>query len=178
MSRRKSTKTSQTNGRGKLVVKALAVFAATYGALMTIVFFWGRPVEHYLNLWTAKTSAWGLWLLGANGLAHGDVVESAVSSVRIISECTALYPAVIFVSAVVASPATWRHKMLAAFGVPLLAIVNLVRIVSLCYIGHWFPQAVDVAHYVVWQSLMVFCTVVLWLLWAARSGSPHEPSAA
>ena len=52
--------------RGPYVLRALVVFVATYGALMTIVFFLGaNPVEHYVNLWTAKSAAWTLWLLGA-----------------------------------------------------------------------------------------------------------------
>lgn len=165
--------------RGKRVAKALVIFVATYGALMTIVFFWGAdPLERFVNLWTAKTTAWALWLLGANGRSHADIVESSVTTIRILSECTALYPVVIFVSAVVASPASFKHKLSAALGVPILAIVNLVRIVSLCYVDRWFPSAMDTVHVVVWQSLMVFFTVLLWLLWAARWGAPHEPSAA
>jgi exosortase/archaeosortase family protein len=153
----------------------LIAFIATYGALTTIVFFWGAdPVEHYVNLWTAKTTAWALRLLGAEGRAHEVIVESSVSTIRIISECTALFPAVMFVSAVVAFPALWKQKLLAALGLPVLAIVNLVRIVSLCYIDHFFPQLMQTAHVVVWQSLMIFFTVLLWLLWAARSMSHHE----
>ena len=165
--------------RGPYVLRALVVFVATYGALMTIVFFLGaNPVEHYVNLWTAKSAAWTLWLLGANGRAHADVVESSFSTIRILSECTALYPVVIFLSAVVASPASWTHKLVGVLGVPILAVINLLRIVSLCYVDRWFPRAMDTAHFVVWQSLMVFFTVLLWLLWAARSRSPHEPAAA
>lgn len=169
----------RTPARSRLVLRTLIYFIATYGALMTIVFFWGAdPVEHSVNLWTAKTTAWALRLLGADGRAHGTIVTSSVSTIRIVSECTALYPVVIFVSAVVAFPASWKQKLLALLGVPILAFVNLVRIVSLCYIGHWLPNVMDTAHVVVWQSLMIFFTVLLWLLWAARSTSYHERSPA
>jgi len=169
----------RTRTRSGPVLRALAVFLATYGALMTILFFWGADsIERYTNVWTAKTAAWALWLLGENGRAHADVVESSLPTIRILSECTVLYPLVIFASAVVASPTTWRHKMTAVLGVPLLAIVNLLRIVSLCYIGRWFPGAMDMSHFVIWESLMVFFTVLLWLLWAARSDSFHDPSSA
>ena len=43
--------------------------------------------------------------------------------------------------------------------------VNQLRLVSLAYINQWKPSAVDVAHVVVWQSLIIFLTLVLWLLW-------------
>jgi exosortase/archaeosortase family protein len=86
---------------------------------------------------------------------------------------------VIFVSAVLASPVRWRRKLAGALlGLPVLAAINLVRIVSLSYIDHWFPQALETAHYVVWQSLMVFFTVVLWLLWVVHSKETHETSPA
>jgi len=168
---------SHIRSRAKPVMKVLTVFVVTYVASMTVVFFWGaNTVERYVNLWTARSAAWALSLLGANGSAHADVVESSVSTIRIVSECTALYPTVIFVSAVVAFPSSWRHKTWAAIGVPALVVMNLLRIVSLCYIDHWYPRSMETAHYVVWQSLMIFFTVVLWLLWAAQSGSSHEPS--
>ncbi len=170
---------SQPRARGRLALRTSIIFVATYGALMTVVFFWGAdPVERQVNLWTAKTAAWALWLLGADGRAHSDVVQSSVSTIRIISECTALYPIVIFASAVLAFPASWKHKLWALLGVPILAAANLIRIVSLCYIELWFPRAADMAHFVVWQSLMVFFTVLIWMLWAARSGSTHESSSA
>ena len=54
-------------------------------------------------------------------------------------------------------------------------MINQVRLVSLFYIGHWFPGSFQTAHLVVWQSLMIFATVILWLLWAAGS-RPHHAS--
>ena len=36
----------------------------------------------------------------------------------------------------------------------------------------------DMAHVVVWQSLMIFLTVLLWLVWIVRSKATHETSPA
>ena len=157
---------TRTRASTKLVVKASLAFVAMYVALMTIVLVWGQGAfERFFDPWTAESAAWALRLLGADGRANGIVVESTVTSFRIVSECTILYPAVILISAVVAAPATWRRKLLASLLLPILAIVNLVRIVSLCYIQHWFPAALETAHYVVWQSLMICFTLLLWLFW-------------
>jgi exosortase/archaeosortase family protein len=165
--------------RGRIVFKALIVFTATYGALMAIVLVWGQSLfEGHVNLWTAQSAAYALSLLGAQGRAYGDLVGSTLGSFRIVSECTVLYPAIIFVSAVLAAPASWKERALASIGLPILVVVNLVRIVSLCYIAHAFPDALEVAHYVVWQSLMIFFTLFLWLLWAYRAIVPHEASRA
>lgn len=170
-----SAKPDPTIGRGKLVAKTVLLFASTYGALMTVDFLWGaETVERHMNNWTASTAAWALFLLGAHGRADANVVQSSLTTFNVISECTALYPAVIFVSAVVAFPASLAQKLWAMLGIPILVIVNLIRIVSLCFINRWFPSALDTAHFVVWQSLMVFVTVLLWLLWATRLASPHD----
>lgn len=160
---------------GRLAIRTWLLFAATYGALMGIVFFWAsEPVERYCTVWTAKTTAWAFWLLGAHGRAEGNVVISSVSAFRVITECTAVYPAVILVSAIVAHPASWKHRLLGGgLGIPALVLVNLIRLLSLSFIEHWFPNMGEAPHLIVGQSLMVFFTVLFWLVWAAWSTSPR-----
>ena len=60
-------------------------------------------------------------------------------------------------------------------GIPTLVLCNLVRIVSLIFIGHWFPRVFHTAHLLVWQSLIVFLTVMLWVLWALVVVGRDEP---
>ena len=79
--------------------------------------------------------------------------------------------AAIFIAAVIAHPARWGRRLLGiGLGVPALVVINIVRLVSLCYVGALRPDLFDVAHELVWQSLMVFLTVVLWLVWAVTLG--------
>ena len=175
MSHARSVETRRTPSRAVPAARASVTFVAIYAAVMGVIFLWGAgPIEQPLNLWTARTTAWTLRLLGAHGRAHAEFVVSSIFTIRIVSECTALYPVAIFLSAVAASPAAWNHKIVAAAGVPILAAVNHIRIVSLCYFGHRFPAAMDTAHYVVGQSLMIFVTLILWLLWSSRFLSLHE----
>jgi exosortase/archaeosortase family protein len=85
---------------------------------------------------------------------------------QVIGECTAYYPFAVFLAAVLAYPAGWQSKAVGiACGLPAVVAVNQLRLVSLAYINQWKPSAVDVAHVVVWQSLIIFLTLVLWLLW-------------
>lgn len=162
--------------RNRRVLRPWSVFVLTYAALLTLFFLWPATLlNRYLTAWTARTTAWALWLLGADGRADGTLVTSSIFTVKIIDECTAVFPIMIFLAAVVAYPSRWRKKLVgAALGVPALLLVNLIRLVSLFYIGHWFPDAFETAHLLVWQSLIIFFTVLLWLLWAVRIARPHE----
>jgi len=56
-----------------------------------------------------------------------------------------------------------------ALGLLAIGGLNLVRLVSLFYVGTYMPQHLDVAHLVVWQGVMVLSVVVLWLYWVQRS---------
>ena len=61
-----------------------------------------------------------------------------------------------------------RHRRRTYSGILLLSAVNLVRVISLFWIGSAFPQYLDVAHVLIWQMIVV--VIVLWLVWAERVG--------
>jgi hypothetical protein len=59
--------------------------------------------------------------------------------------------------------------------------VNLVRLVTLAVIGHFWMDIFHVSHVYLWQVtllLMIVVTWVLWARWAARAttGAPVTPS--
>ena len=55
----------------------------------------------------------------------------------------------------------------------LVPSLNQVRLVSLFFIGRWFPNAFHTAHVLVWQSLIIFFTIVIWLIWTSRVSRAH-----
>jgi exosortase/archaeosortase family protein len=78
----------------------------------------------------------------------------------------------IFVAAVLAYPCRIKYKILGVlFGIVTIYAVNLVRTVSLFFIGTSFgpdSRAFDIAHFIVWQSLVIIISIALWLLWAQK----------
>jgi exosortase H (IPTLxxWG-CTERM-specific) len=141
-------------------------------ALFLVVFWrWGGFVQGFSQDWTARATAWSLRRLGLEALAQGNLVVSELQPIRIIFECTAVFPAGIFAAAVLAFPTRWLWKLFGlSAGLAALVVINQVRLVSLVYIGHSFPDAFEFSHHVVWQSLIIFFTLVVWLLWASRAG--------
>ncbi len=150
------------------MLRAWAIFFGTLGILRVVEEFHRDAVREVATHANAWLSAGALRVLGAEARSEGSQVDSSLFDFNIIFECTAVYPMALFVAAVLAYPAPWRPKLLGiALGLPALVFLNLVRIVSLIYIGHWYRPAFETAHLLVWQSLIVFLTVLLWVLWAS-----------
>jgi exosortase/archaeosortase family protein len=78
---------------------------------------------------------------------------------------------------VLAFPSSWRAKLFGlALGFLAIQILNLVRVVTLFWIGHHRPALFSTAHTVLWQSAVVIAGVLLFLLWASRQKSPARPA--
>ena len=97
------------------------------------------------------------------------VVGSSTFAYQIVAECTAIGPVILFAGAVFAYPATFKSKLLGiGVGLVLLTGLNLVRLVSLFYIGVVFPEYLPMAHFLVWQAVIIISAIVVWLFWVER----------
>lgn len=152
------------------------LFLALFGGILGL-FAWFEPlVEPGVNAWTAQVAAAALRGFGVDARADGATVENPLQPIEVIWECTGLTAVALFVAAVVASPAWWRRKLAAVcLGVPVILLVNTLRLVSLVFVGHFRPELFEIAHVVVWQALMVLAAVSLWLVWLERLGGRPRP---
>ena len=72
-------------------------------------------------------------------------------------------------AAILAFPAPWRYKALGlAIGIAAVQLLNVVRVISLFYIGQWNRDAFEWAHLYVWQALIMLDVLVVWLIWVRR----------
>ena len=108
-------------------------------------------------------------LLGQKTEAIGTTVSSAEFSIAVVTACTGLFLTAVFWAAVLAYPARWLAKLVGA-GIGLAGIfaLNIVRLVSLFYVGLYFPRYVDQVHLLIWQSLIIVFSLFLWLFWAGK----------
>jgi len=125
----------------------------------------------------AQMSGFILRIFGETATVTGCVVSSPRFAVTIYNGCNGLITSLIFVSGVLAFPARISAKLIGVIG-GLLAIqlINLVRIVSLFYIGIFMPQHFNDAHIFVWQSLVILAGISLWIVWAHKFALPPESS--
>jgi exosortase H (IPTLxxWG-CTERM-specific) len=118
---------------------------------------------------TAQGTALLLNSFGAQVEVSGAALSSNNFSMNMVAECTAIIPIVIFFCAVVAYPSGGKEKASGiAIGILALTVLNLIRTSSLFYIGSTFPDFLDIAHYLVWQSLMILAAIFLWLFWVEK----------
>jgi len=87
-------------------------------------------------------------------------------AVSIRSGCNGVEAAMILAAAILAYPAHWVKKLLGMMiGILAIQILNVVRIISLYYLGAWSQKALDIAHLYVWPGLIILDALVIFLLW-------------
>ncbi len=131
-----------------------------------------QPVEHYViepfTAAIAQVCVFIVDLFDPHAVAHGKILQSTSNGFAISIErgCNGVEAVIILVSAMLAFPAPWKYK-LAGIGVGFVAIqaVNLVRIISLFYLGQWNRFWFDWFHLYLWQALIVLDALVVFLVW-------------
>jgi exosortase H (IPTLxxWG-CTERM-specific) len=157
----------------------LIVFAVLLGASFTLVSLnWVN--DHVIEPFTAgiaRVSGATLDLLGQDVQMQGTIIRGSRFAVNIRNGCNGVEAMLIFLAAVLAFPAPWKARLLGlAVGGVAIQAVNLVRVVALYLTGVWFPTWFDASHTVIWQTLVILFSVLLWILWANRLGAPRQPT--
>jgi exosortase/archaeosortase family protein len=125
----------------------------------------------------AQVSAWLSWLFlrGVGGIVgfpvdlNGTNLASGDFVVDVSPACSGAVPSMIYLSAVLAYPASLRAKAIgAALGIGVIHGVNLVRVVALFMIGLFANNYFHDTHVYVAQALVVAVAVATWLYWAGR----------
>jgi exosortase H (IPTLxxWG-CTERM-specific) len=101
-------------------------------------------------------------------LADGKVLQSARNgfAVSIEAGCNGVEASIVLVAAMLAFPASWRRKLVGlAAGIVAVQGLNVIRVISLFYLGQWNTVAFEFAHQYVWQALIMLDVLVVWLLW-------------
>lgn len=162
--------------RNRSIVRAYLVFFGAILLFATVLFVMSVKRLFIPSLISLYAHATGLVLnlLGGRVQVVGSLISGPGYTMEVIPGCTDLYITPIFLSAVIAYPCRLKAKLLGiGLGLPAIYLLNLVRLTSLFYIGLYLPRFADRAHFLVWQSLMILLTLVLWLLWVERFA--HAP---
>jgi exosortase/archaeosortase family protein len=114
--------------------------------------------------------------------ANVEVVDRTIqgrTAVEVAAGCDAMEAKALFIAAVLAFPVAWRRKLIGiAIGLPILMVVNLIRIVSLYYIHLHWPESFEFAHMTVWQFAFIALAAGMWIRWAAWATKPSATAEA
>lgn len=162
-------------GRARAARLASFFFLARFLVLLLVLYFavaWKPVNDRAIVPFTAgiaSVSGKILRLLGEPVTVTNTTISGGGFGVNIENGCNGVETAILFVSAVLAFPAPWRSRLLGVVGgFAAIQAVNLVRVVSLFWVGRHYPTLFQSSHTVIWQSLVVLFGVVLFFVWAAR----------
>lgn len=123
-------------------------------------------LPYYMQL-NARMSTRILNWFGENAAVNGTSVSSQRYQVDIKHGCDAVAPSVLFISAVLAFPSPILSKLPGLLaGTLVLAVINLIRIVSLFYIGIHWNRYFETMHEDVWQAAFILLALLFWVIWA------------
>ena len=157
--------------RNRAVVRACIIFAACIGVFtFALTMLMRGDALVALQDFTAGATGFFVNLFGSEVQVDGSIISSPSGTpLEIIPECLGIISMAIYASAVLAYPCRIKQKMLGiAIGIVALFALNLVRTVSLFYIGSHFPDFLDTAHVLIWQSVMILAAIALWLFWVEK----------
>jgi exosortase H (IPTLxxWG-CTERM-specific) len=165
------------------MLRFLLLFLLILGALFVAELL--QPVEqHVIEPFTgaiAHVCAWLVSTFDPHTMAIGKELHSTTNGFAISIErgCNGVEAVIILVSAMLAYPAPWRYKLI-GIGAGFVAIqaLNLVRIISLFYLGQWNRTWFDWFHLYLWQALIVLDALVAFLVWLRWLPQPLRASSA
>jgi exosortase H (IPTLxxWG-CTERM-specific) len=160
-------------------------FLVRFCVLLGIFYFlvaW-RPVNDAVivpfTAGIARVSGGILNIFGEKVTVEGTKIHSENFAVGIENGCNGVETALLFGSAVLAFPAPWKRRLIGLLlGFAAIQLINLLRVVSLFWIGAHRPNLFSTSHTVLWQSAVVLCGVLLFLIWASREQRRPSPAAA
>lgn len=131
-----------------------------------------QPAEKHVILpftsFIADISVWIVKFFDQDVVAYGNVIRDSASGfgVRIERGCNGIEAVIILFAAIFSFPAPFKNKIY-GFVIGFFAIqaLNLIRIVSLFYLGQWNQVAFEWFHLYLWQALIILDALVVWLIW-------------
>jgi archaeosortase B (VPXXXP-CTERM-specific) len=123
----------------------------------------------FLKADIANVLAFTLSMLGIKSTVQGEDVLLGNFSLKIVEECTAVFASLIYVSCVLAYPTSLKNKLVGiGFGIPVIQVVNLARLVVLSFTALYYPGIFEFVHTYIWQSIFIIFVIVIWLIWLER----------
>ena len=138
---------------------------------------------HVVTPWTdgvASASAGLMRTFDATITTHGNVIASSTSpfAVSIEAGCNGVEATLVLVAAILAFPAPWPHRLRGiVVGVVAVQALNVLRVISLFYLGRYDRDVFEWAHLYVWQALIMLDVLIVWVVWVRLVPGNRAPSA-
>ena len=166
-------------------MRAMPRFLIVFVALLALSF--GLELTPWAQAWVvtpwtdavARVSGALMHVFDASITTSGNVIGSTASAfaVSIEAGCNGVEATLVLVAAMLAFPAPWPHRLRGiAVGVVAVQALNILRVVSLFYLGRWNNDAFEWAHLYVWQALIMLDVLIVWVIWVRLAPAGAAPA--
>ncbi|MEZ7996394.1 MAG: exosortase H [Halioglobus sp.] len=111
-------------------------------------------------------------------IAYGKILQFKDSgfAVSIEAGCNGVEATIVLIAAICAFPASWRARLI-AIGLGFLAIqvLNIVRIISLFYLGNWNLEYFSWIHLYLWPALIMLDVLVVFIVYLRYLSKQTQP---
>lgn len=114
-------------------------------------------------------------------IAYGKILQFGDSgfAVSIEAGCNGVEATIVLIAAVIAFPGSWRARLI-AIGLGFLAVqaMNIVRIISLFYLGDWNLDIFSWVHLYLWPVLIMLDVLIVFIVYLRYLSNRSEAQAA
>ncbi len=143
-----------------------------------------KPVqEHVVAPFTsllASLSAVLVTPFDSSVVAYGKVLKFTDSgfAVSIEAGCNGIEATIVLIAAVIAFPASWRARLTAiALGFLAVQAMNIVRIITLFYLGNWNFDIFTWVHLYLWPALIMLDVLIVFIVYLRYLTADPTPNA-
>ncbi len=142
------------------------LFYISFFVLLYIIF---QDNFNFLSNLTASVLSALLGIFGVDHTIDETILYLGGISLNVIDECTGIYELFVYAGCVMAYPTSSGKKLAGvAFGIPAIFGINMVRLLSLAFVGMWFPSIFNYVHYYLWQVTLILLVVFVMLVWIEK----------
>ena len=160
------------------MAKFLLIFCGVLGSLFAIEML--NPVQQAViqpfTVLLANISTAVIVPFDDTVIAQGRILRDATTgfAVSIEAGCNGVEAAIVLIAGIVAFPASVQHKVIAILaGFLFVQALNIVRIISLFYLGQWNYTVFEWFHLYLWPVLIMLDVLVVFAIYLQWLGKRH-----
>ena len=162
------------------MLRFVTTFLLILVALFTLEML--NPVqEHVITPFTsllAHLSAVLILPFDNSVVAYGKILQFKDSgfAVSIEAGCNGVEATIVLIAAICAFPASWRARLIAiSLGFLAIQVLNIVRIISLFYLGNWNLEYFSWIHLYLWPALIMLDVLVVFIFYLRYLSKQTQP---
>jgi len=152
------------------VTRFIVLFTVILVSLFTLEML--VPVQEHVivpfTAFLARLSAAIIMPFDASAIAYGKILQFRDTgfAVSIEAGCNGVEATIVLIAVILAYPAAWRARLGAiVLGFLAIQVLNLVRIISLFYLGNWNKEVFTWIHLYLWPALIMLDVLIVFMVY-------------